>query len=280
MQIWQPADLLFLLANAPYLTPLFSSPLHVVILPAWMRAHQWCVVVPSPSSSQRVDSFDRDAYRSTQWTWPITAWCLPSAALYGDARVLVSLGPSGGNPQGRNFTAAQLPELFEAVGGDCSATLGPVWGRVANLTDNLTDPHAPVNVPVWCLYGTAVATPVAYAFPGGAVVDADVEVSEWASGDGQQDDVTNAACAHWAAAESASAEQQQQQPERAKMEKKPRWGGGDHDGDGDDDDDGIQVFPVSVESFPGADHDSLLSDPRLLEYLLAGPLTPIDAEIS
>lgn len=166
-----------------------------------------------------VTSWPTAFYRErAQWTWGITAWCMPSAALYGE-RILVTLA---GQPQlqqpERRFAAANLSSLFRAFG---AASLRAQYEHVANLTAPVVDP----GVRVACLWGTGLPTPVHYYFaPGNTSTPAVVTL---ASGDGQQDDATNSLCAGFAGSV-------------------PDW----------------------TRAFKGADHDSLLADPRAMQHLL------------
>ena len=156
-----------------------------------------------------VTVWDRVAYRRAQWTWGITAWCLPSPAIYGDQH-LVQI-------RNQSYSARTLPALFRAIGPEAAGTLGLIWPTVANLTDASTPP----GVPTFCIAGTGVPTPVHYSFADGNL--SNVPDVVFGSGDGQQDDRTNMACAGW---------------------------------------------PNSTtRTFLGANHDGLLSDPKLLAYL-------------
>ena len=148
--------------------------------------------------------------RVAQWSWPITAWCMPSPQLYG-TQTLVTLGAI-------SYSAHQLGSLFARFGA--GESLLRMWQHVRHLyAQTLADP----NVDVACLYGTNVPTPLHYVFaPGNTSAP---QATVMGSGDGQQDDKTNTACARWS---------------------RSRW----------------------VRGFGGADHDSLLADPRALRMLL------------
>ena len=125
----------------------------------------------------------REAYKRAQWTWGVTAWCLPSAALYG-AQELLRVGAD-------RYSARDFPALFRSLGPAAEASIGTVWARVANATP----PDAPPGVRVHCLYGVGVRTPVHYAFPDG---DLSAEpIVTYGDGDGQQDVATNGGCTRW-----------------------------------------------------------------------------------
>ena len=137
------------------------------------------------SAAENVTEWDRAAYRATQWTWGITAWCMPQVATYGE-KTLVEFEQDGTAPA-RAYTGSQLAEIFAAFGaGD---TVGAVWRRVRDLTLASAGP----SVPTTCLYGTGLPTPIGYRFPRRVAQPTAI----FGSGDGQQDDVTNSACLQW-----------------------------------------------------------------------------------
>ena len=96
----------------------------------------------------------------------------------------------------------------------------------------MTPADAAPGVRVWCLYGTGVPTPVHYAFPEGfnrsSRHPARPEVT-MGDGDGQQPTESNGACVRW------------------RRPGEPR---------------------VEVQTFVGADHDSILSDERVHQFVL------------
>ena len=170
------------------------------------------------NAAERVTSWDAHAYRATQWSWGVTAWCLPQPGLYG-RRPLVSVGS-------RDYSAEALPALFDLVG---ATPLGRTWPLVVNATP----PEAAPGVrTVWCVYGVGVPTPVHYRFADGNL-STPPEVT-MGDGDGQQPTESNAACARWRAP-------------------------------------GAEVL---LQAFPRADHDSILSDERVLRYVLDTVLAP------
>jgi lysophospholipase-3 len=128
-----------------------------------------------------VPKFDRHAYRRTQWTWGVTSWCLPQAGVYG-ARPLLRVGSDV-------YTARSLEPAFARFG------LPPEVERVWQLVANSTPAEASPGVKVWCLYGTGVPTPIAYAFPDGNL--STTPLITWGDGDGQQPTESNAACLRW-----------------------------------------------------------------------------------
>ena len=160
-----------------------------------------------------VSTWPTALYRNiAQWSWGITAWCMPSPAVYGD-RPLVKLGNV-------TYSARNLSALFGAFG---AKKLQWVYEHVANLTSPPINP----GVRVACLYGTALPTPVMYEFAEGQL-GAPTHIIT-ASGDGQQDDTTNSICRSFRGT-------------------------------------------FDARAFPGADHDSLLADSRLLHHLITNVL--------
>ena len=140
--------------------------------------------------------WDAAAYRATQATWGITAWCLPQAVAYG-SRPLVTVANQYTHQgiDGRTaYMARDVGQLIAAVG--LEKTMLPIYNRVANLTT----PDFP-GIPYVCLYGTGVPTPVLYTFDAsGPRPGAVPQVSYSPDGDGQQDATTNRACDLWPAA--------------------------------------------------------------------------------
>ena len=137
-----------------------------------------------------VASWPTALYRErAQWSWPITAWCMPSVALYGE-RILVTLAgdPKQQQPE-RRYAATNLSALLSTFG---AASLRAQYEHVANLTAPAVDP----GVRVACLWGTGLPTPVHYFFAAGNI--SAPAVVTFASGDGQQDDSTNSLCASFA----------------------------------------------------------------------------------
>ena len=169
------------------------------------------------NAAMNITFWDRPHYRKTQWTWPITSWCLPDERIFGSAP-LVALGSGAG---AMYFSAQNLTLLFKVA-------RAPALEEIFPTVANLTQPELGPGVEVFCMCGTGLKTPVYYAFPSGNLSEPP-KVS-FASGDGQQSDATNMACGKWS---------------RSK-----------------------------VVTFKGADHDSLLSSPDFVRYLLKGPLLP------
>lgn len=101
--------------------------------------------------------------------------------------------------------------------------------RVWSQVHNVTSANAAPGTRVWCLYGTGVPTPVHYAFPEGFNRSRPARpVVTMGDGDGQQPTESNGACVRWRGA-------------------------------------GEQV---DVQTFGGADHDSILSDDRVHQFVL------------
>ena len=108
-----------------------------------------------------------------------------------------------------------------------------MFSQVWPLVVNSTPPDASPLVRVWCLYGVGVPTPVHYAFSSGNL--SEEPTVTMGDGDGQQPTESNGACARW------------------------RRGGGGGAENGTD---------VIVQTFAGASHDSILSDERVLSWVL------------
>ena len=103
---------------------------------------------------------------------------------------------------------------------------------VYNAVANLTAgavAELPANVKGVCLHGESIPTPIRYTFAKGLLDGAPV-VASTLKGDGQQDDVTNLACNHWGACNSSK---------------------------------------IICKGYPGADHDTLLSNYDALATLIA-----------
>ena len=171
-------------------------------------------------------AWDAAAYRRTQATWGITAWCMPQPAAYQSRQLVTSaaargLGVPGPGGVARSFAARDIPALIKIVGLD---TLLAVYTRVANLT-SAAAPRLPPESRYVCLFGVGVPTPVRYAFGPRGPAAGHPSVTTADTGDGQQDGTTNQACTH--------------------------WGG-----------------TTTTHAFKGADHDSLLADPRALELVV------------
>ena len=136
------------------------------------------------NAAMNVTFWDRPHYRATQWTWPITSWCLPDERIFGSAP-LVALGSGPGALQ---FSAQNLTLLFREVR---APALEDIFPTVANLTH----PGVGPGTEVFCMCGTGLKTPVHYAFPTGNF--SEPPTVTFASGDGQQSDATNMVCGQW-----------------------------------------------------------------------------------
>ena len=173
------------------------------------------------NAAEGVTTWDRASYRSAQWSWGVTAWCLPQPSLYGN-RSLLTIGE-------RYFSANTLPAAIRLLGSEAVESIG----QVLPLVVNSTPPDAGPGVQVWCLYGVGVRTPVHYTFADGNL--SRPPVVTWGDGDGQQPTESNSACMRWQ---------------------------------------GENGHNVTVRTFTGADHDSLLADERMHRFVLDHVLVP------
>ena len=108
------------------------------------------------NAAMNITFWDRSHYRKTQWTWPITSWCLPDERIFGSAPLVV-LGSGAG---AMHFSAQNLTLLFKVAR---APALEEIFPTVANLTQPALGP----GVEVFCMCGTGLKTPVHYAFPSG-----------------------------------------------------------------------------------------------------------------
>lgn len=188
--------------------------------------------------------------------------CLPSAEIFGD-KILVSIG------ENENYSAQDIQKIIARVGQNASDTIGRVYEQVgfqivlsttyirrflyflrsihvgsclnSEQVKNITLPSISPGVPVTCVYGTGVPTPVQYTFARG--LNGESPSIRYGSGDGQQDDTTNTVCAHWVTKD-------------AKNNRRA----------------------ARVQAFPNATHDGILSDARFHSYLVDTVLRPLGGD--
>ena len=127
---------------------------------------------------------DKDIWgRSSQRTYPSTAWLLPYPSDTWTKEDILVLTPE------QNYSAWDYQAFFNRMGY-------PRGYQMFETTENLTGALPPPNVTTYCYYGIDVDTPLRFKYGEGGFPDTDPD-TEYGNGDGTVNVNSLTACERW-----------------------------------------------------------------------------------